>query len=332
MERRGAARALHVPEVLYHWRITGESTSGDPARKVYAFEAGRRAIASHLSRKEHAAGVERALRSFYRVRWSLPSVLPTVAVIADGEASSHPTVGRHRLRTRLHAAGAPLGSGGAASRLEAAARQSQSDILLFLGPGSILSASALEELVSQALRPEVGVVGGQIVSPRNGVRHGGYLLDLGPRPRILSAHATLHPDEPGYFGRNGLVQNVAAVSSGALAVRREVFEALGGFDVERFPDRLFDIDFCLRVWQSGLRVVWTPWGRVRDAADGDPHPHRGGPVPGDVERLQHRWSARWSRDPFWHPCLDHDAADFRLAPARKAVAATNPCGSLPWDE
>ena len=45
-----AGKIGHVPEILYHWRTHKASTADNPASKMYAFEAGRRAIEAHLKR------------------------------------------------------------------------------------------------------------------------------------------------------------------------------------------------------------------------------------------------------------------------------------------
>lgn len=40
----------HVPKILYHWRVSSTSTAGDKYTKLYAYEAGRKAIEEHLKR------------------------------------------------------------------------------------------------------------------------------------------------------------------------------------------------------------------------------------------------------------------------------------------
>ena len=48
----------HIPMILYHWRIHQNSVAGDPASKMYAYDAGKRAIEAHLKRMNIAASVE----------------------------------------------------------------------------------------------------------------------------------------------------------------------------------------------------------------------------------------------------------------------------------
>ncbi len=40
----------HIPKILYHWRMITGSTADNPASKMYCYEAGRKAIESHLQR------------------------------------------------------------------------------------------------------------------------------------------------------------------------------------------------------------------------------------------------------------------------------------------
>ena len=308
VEQCGHTRVRHIPRVLYHWRATAGSTAGGLERKAYAIEAGVRAIQSHLDRLGRRATAEPALRSYYRVRWALPESPTTVALVTPGRPADlgiGPVQGRATpLELRIEAA---HGTGGLASRLNQAVRNTRAEVVVLLGAGCTLAYDALEELVAQALRPEVGVAGGRIVTAGGRVIHGGYLLALDAERPVLNAHEGLHEGEPGHFGRNSLVQNFLAVSAEAMALRRAVFDEVGGFDSDTFPERLFDVDLGLRVGQAGLRVVWTPWARVQSGARGSPP--RG---PGERERLVERWASRVPRDPFWHPALDRRRGDFRL--------------------
>ena len=43
-------RVIHIPKVCYHWRCHKNSTSANPASKLYAFDAGKRAVLAHEKR------------------------------------------------------------------------------------------------------------------------------------------------------------------------------------------------------------------------------------------------------------------------------------------
>jgi hypothetical protein len=59
------------------------------------------------------------------------------------------------------------------------------------------------------------------------------------------------------FCRDDWYRNVSAVTAACLLVSRQVYNAVNGFD-EEFELNFSDIDFCLKVRQMGLRIVYTP--------------------------------------------------------------------------
>ena len=191
---------------------------------------------------------------------------------------------------------------------------SRGEVLVFLGPRCEPTPGWLEELVSQAARPEIGIVGGRILSPSGRVLHAGYLLCLDRDPPVVDAHRGLPAAAPGHFGRANLVQNLTAVSAQCLAMRREVFEALGGFDERSYPNGLFDVDLCLRARARGLRVLFTPHAAVVRPRGGRPFLARGSERPRSGRACGRTWRERLPRDPYWHPAMDRRFGDFRLRP------------------
>lgn len=76
-----AERIAHVPRILYHWRVSLESTADNPASKLYAFEAGKRAIEENLK----VSGVKGKVShmpdyGFYRVKYEVEDS-PLVSII-----------------------------------------------------------------------------------------------------------------------------------------------------------------------------------------------------------------------------------------------------------
>ncbi len=76
-----AKSIAHVPRILYHWRVSMESTADNPASKLYAFEAGKRAIETDLKAKGLVGEVSHMPDyGFYRVKYAV-SGKPLVSVI-----------------------------------------------------------------------------------------------------------------------------------------------------------------------------------------------------------------------------------------------------------
>ncbi len=129
--------------------------------------------------------------------------------------------------------------------------------LLFLNDDiEVLEPDWLDTLLANAARPEVGIVGPQLLYPDRTVQHAGLALTsvLG-RARHVFRHG--REDDPGYFGLALAQRNVIAVTGACMLMKRETFDALGGFD-EAYNVINNDLDMCLRAWKRGLLIVYTP--------------------------------------------------------------------------
>lgn len=117
----------------------------------------------------------------------------------------------------------------------------------------------LHELVQWALLPEIGVVGGKLLHKNRSIQHAGIILGMNG----FIGHLYLNAPEQ-YHGLAGSVnwyRNYYALTGACQAMRREVFEKVGGYD-ERFRLAFGDIDFCLRVIKAGYRNLYTPHARL----------------------------------------------------------------------
>ena len=67
-----AEEIYHIPKILYHWRVHQSSTAENPESKLYAYDAGKRAIEEHLKRVDRAGKVrELYYRGFYHVTYKV---------------------------------------------------------------------------------------------------------------------------------------------------------------------------------------------------------------------------------------------------------------------
>lgn len=135
-----------------------------------------------------------------------------------------------------------------------AALAAQGEYLLLLSAEAVaVSDSWLEELLNHAQRPEVGVVGGKLLSGDGRIDQAGLLLGLrGPAGRAFAGEAM---DSAGYLQRLQVDQNYSAVSDACLMVRAEIYHQVGGLDTALSAYR--DVDFCLRVRSAGYLIVWA---------------------------------------------------------------------------
>jgi O-antigen biosynthesis protein len=181
------------------------------------------------------------------------------------------------------------------------------EFLLFLNDDmEVIQDDWLEAMLEYAQRPEVGIVGPQLLYPDRKVQHAGMFL-AGPG---LARHAFRFAaaDDPGYFGFARTPRNVMAVTGACMLMRRETFDTLGGFD-EAHEVINNDLDFCLRAHDAGLLTVYTPHAtlihhelasraNLKDVYD--------------LDLFQNRWRMRFAGgDPYHNPNLSKHFDDFR---------------------
>jgi GT2 family glycosyltransferase/glycosyltransferase involved in cell wall biosynthesis len=192
------------------------------------------------------------------------------------------------------------------------ARSSDSEVLVFLDLDlTPENPSWLDELVSQIARSKVGAVGGHIIGLNKKIRQTGIILEpsvAGDRFSILPAFARSEAGTDGYNNRLRLVQDYSALSADGLAVKRDLFLRLGGFDETFSSHQSAAIDFCLRLRQTGLRVINTPHARLIHANKTCfeiPH--------ADRIALFQRWGNLLSHDPAYNRNLAPYGGGFMLA-------------------
>jgi GT2 family glycosyltransferase len=347
----------HLPHVLYHWRAVPGSVAHSAACKNYAHEAARAALQAHFARialkavsiATYNGTVHRAL--FDRGEQPRVSIIvptrdrldllrpclstlrrrtayPDIEVIVIDNASADPAMRRYLRWQKKRGAIRVLRYDGPfnfADMNNRAAAIATGEILCFLNNDTeVQNADWLGEMVSHALRPDVGMVGAKLYDSARTIQHGGIILV--PDWMAWHAHAGLPAQHTGYFGRAILHQELSAVTAACCALRRDLFLDAGGFDAKTFAVHYNDIDLCLRLRQRGFRIVWTPFAELI---------HRGSASlgltasasqrPGFAEEaraLRERWGAFLADDPFFSPNLATYSPEF--------LPAFPPRAAKPW--
>lgn len=112
----------------------------------------------------------------------------------------------------------------------------------------------LQRMAAQAVKPDVGIVGGKLLYPDHTVQHGGVVLGI--QGVAAHAHHNLAADAPGYLDLSVNTHAVSAVTGACIVVRREVFETVGGFD-EKLAVAFNDTLLCMDVMARGLRNIYV---------------------------------------------------------------------------
>lgn len=139
----------------------------------------------------------------------------------------------------------------------AAAAHARGECLVFLNNDiSIVTPGWLAPLVAEAMRPSIGAVGARLLFPDGSLQHAGVAVGMGGYADHVSHGRP--GDYAGYLDRLGVPHEVGAVTGACIAVEARKFHAVQGFDAERYPVELSDIDLCLRLAAAGWTSLMRP--------------------------------------------------------------------------
>jgi GT2 family glycosyltransferase len=185
----------------------------------------------------------------------------------------------------------------------AAAKQARGEVLVLLNSDvHVIDPGWLREMVSHAVRRDVGAVGAKLLYIDERVQHAGVVL--GPVGQMTHLLRLSRRDDPGYGNQLALARTLSAVTAACLAIRSSVFLEVGGLDEKELHVAFNDIDLCLRLGDYGYRIVWTPGAELF-------HLESASRGPDDKPRLDREWQhmrQTWgglleNGDPFHNPSL-----------------------------
>ena len=346
IERSSPERIRHIPKVLYHWRAILGSTALMLSEKNYPVEAAKRALTDHFQRLGESVELIPVPGDHWRARRPRPEPAPLVSIIIPTRNGHHlisrciDTLVAKTLYPNYEILVIDNGSDEPATldyfrqiesdriavlRYDApfnysainnhGIRHARGSIVALLNNDlEIIHGEWLDEMVSQAVRPEIGCVGALLYYPNDTIQHAGVAIGMGG----VAGH--LFRDFPrgtdGRCNRARLTQNFSAVTAACLVVRRDVFEKVGGLD-ESLAVAFNDIDFCLRVRATGLRNLWTPFAELYHhesasrGAEDTPEKHER--FRREVETMLARWKDVIAHDPAYNPNLSLELTDYSLA-------------------
>lgn len=343
-----AKKIYHVPKILYHWRCHMDSTASNPESKLYAFEAGRRAIEEHYRRLGIPARVENA--SFYGMyrtiyEWKEEPLVSIIipnkdhaedlklcldsifeksdyrnfeVVIVENNSTEPETfacykeleAGHENVRVVYYEGGFNYSK---INNFGAAA--CRGDYFLLLNNDTeMIDGGCIREMLGYCMREDVGIVGAKLLYADDTIQHAGVILGFGG----TAGHAFIGKSryDTEYFGRILCAQDYSAVTAACMMTKREAFEAVGGM-TEELAVAFNDVDYCLKVRKHGWLVVYDPYAEMHHyeskSRGYEDSPEKVERFNGEVEILLSRWRD-WIEqgDPYYNPNLTLDNSDFSL--------------------
>ncbi|MDY7577623.1 glycosyltransferase [Herbaspirillum sp. RTI4] len=202
-----------------------------------------------------------------------------------------------------------------------AARESRGALLVFLNNDTeVLDPAWLKKMATHALRPEIGAVGCKLLYPDRTVQHGGVIAGI--QGVAGHAHVFLSANDGGYHNLANITHEVTAVTGACLAVTRENFALVGGFD-ENFRVAFNDIVFCFSLHLLGKQNIYVADALLihheSKSRGYDDTPEKVALLRSEARKAWARYPQLMRDDPFYSPNLSLlQAYDLSFAPRRRA--------------
>lgn len=338
---------VHIPKILYHWRVHRNSTAAGAGAKSYTNEAGKKAVKSHLER----LGIKGEVRdgffpNSYKTDYEIIGT-PLVSIIIPNKDSKDDlklcidsifekstyknyeiiVVENNSISNEIFEYYQEIekqenikvvhwkesGFNYSAINNYGAKYASGKYFILLNNDIEVISENWIEEMLMHCQKEEVGIVGAKLYYPEDTtIQHAGVVVGI--RSVAGHIHNGITKEDPGYMGRAKIVQNLSAVTAACLMTKKEVFEEVKGLD-EKFAVAFNDIDYCIKVREKGYLVVWTTYtemyhheSKSRGAED---TPEKIERFNGEIARFDKKWGL-WLEDPYYNKNLTLDREDFSL--------------------
>lgn len=343
-----AGHIHHVPKILYHWRCHLNSTAANPESKLYAFEAGRRAIEAHYKRCGIPAHVENAqFYGMYRTiyEWKEEPLVSIIIpnkdhsedlakcinsiyeksdyrnfefVIVENNSTEQETFDYYKKleaeHDNVHVVYYEGGFNFSKINNFGASAAKGEYFLLLNNDTEIIDGSCIRELLGYCMREDVGIVGAKLLYEDETIQHAGVVAGFGG----TAGHTFIGKSryDTGYFGRILCAQDYSAVTAACMMTKRSVFEAVDGL-TEELAVAFNDVDYCLKVRKAGKLVVYNPYAELyhyeSKSRGYEDSPEKVERFNGEVEILLSHWRPLIEAgDPYYNPNLTLDATDFSL--------------------
>ncbi len=342
-----ADKVVHIPKVLYHWRCHSASTASSPEAKLYAFEAGRRAIQSHYDRMGLKATVESLPElGFYRTNYDIigePLISILIPnkdhvedlkkcmksiddlsdyrnyeyIIVENNSTEKETFDYYEeIQDRENVTLVYWDKEFNYSAINNYGVQYAKGeyVLLLNNDTEIINGDCLRQMLGYCQRDDVGVVGARLYYEDGAIQHAGVVVGFGG----IAGHAfvQLYEEDNLYMSRTKVACDYSAVTAACMMTKKDVFEQVGGLD-EGFKVAFNDIDYCMKVRKIDKLVVYNANAKLyhyESKSRGlEDTPEKQERFKGEINRFAKKWSEILrDGDPYYNINLSLNRADFAI--------------------
>ena len=338
----------HIPKILYHWRCHEDSTAENPESKIYAFEAGNRAIEEHYKRTGIQAEVlQGEFLGLYRTRFIrdhdplISIIIPNKDhtedlkrcmdsidqkstyrnyeyIIVENNSTEEETFHFYKKleaeNPKAHVVYWDREFNYSAINNYGATFAKGQYILLLNNDTEIINEDCLEQLLGYCMRSDVGAVGARMYYEDDTIQHAGVVIGFGG----IAGHCfVLQPrGTTGYCHRIICAQDYSAVTAACMMVKRSAFDQVGGL-TEELAVAFNDIDFCMKLRSAGYLIVYNPYAELyhyESKSRGlEDTPEKVARFNKEIQIFERRWpDIMRDGDPYYNPNLTLKSQDFSL--------------------
>lgn len=254
-----AERIEHVPRILYHWRVHSGSTAGNTDSKLYAYEAGKRAVEACLERRGfHGTVMMDSDLGFYRIRYQAPEDVTVGICVWPGTEKENSVNIPARLRKNIEQ---ELSSCRARILWDYRPGQEADFVLVLSMAVKEIAEGSVAALLGSCARPGVGMVGCRSVSHGKVLQCGYWDKNGAVEPRF----AQLPKHFKGYFRRAYLAAEVDMVGADLAVISSPALQAAHEDPTEQnkcAEGQQRWLAFCGRLRAAGYRIIVEPQAEV----------------------------------------------------------------------
>ena len=338
----------HIPKILYHWRCHEDSTAENPESKLYAFEAGRRAVQAHYERTGiHAEVFKGEYLGLYRTKFIrdhdplISIIIPNKDHIDDLKRCMESIEQKSTYKNYEYIIVENNSTDSATfeyyKKLEAenpkvrmvywdgvfnysainnyGASFAKGEYLLLLNNDTeIINPDCLEELLGYCMRKDVGAVGARLYYEDDTIQHAGVVIGFGG----IAGHCFVQQKRgtTGYCHRIICAQDYSAVTAACMMVKKSAFDAVGGLS-EELAVAFNDIDFCMKLRKAEYLIVYNPYAELyhyESKSRGlEDTPEKVARFNKEIATFEKKWPEILENgDPYYNPNLTLKSQDFSL--------------------
>ena len=344
---------IHIPKVLYHWRVHPNSTAqAEVQSKPYAFEAGIPAIEDHLKRVGLKGTVEHgASLGTYRIRYEfegnpkvsivipnkdeketlktcIESILEKTTyknyeiIIVENNSETEEIFDYYKeleKNDKIKIVKYEEKGFNYSKLINLGVRNSTGEYIVQLNNDTELETPDwLEDMLGFATREDVGVVGVRLYYPDNTIQHAGIAVGVDRVATHLFRGLPRHAH--GYFARESTIQDFSAVTGACMMAKKSTFEEVGYMD-EDMPVAFNDLDFCLKIRQTGKLIVYDPFVNLTHYESKtrgyETSPEKAERFEAEITKFLDKWKEFYEKgDPYYNPNFSLHSAHYEIRTER----------------